>query len=241
MILDMDTDLQQIDRALRRWYKAFGIDHALHTVDSTGNETESQLSQSNRSAPATISSLSFKTLDSLKEAVMRLDCPLKRMANNTVFSDGPPSADIMVIGEAPGQEEDMQGVPFVGQSGKLLDNMLRAIGFMRKDVYISNVVFWRPPGNRTPTVDEVSFCLPYVDAHIELVNPKGLLLLGGVAIKALLRNAESIARARGTVHTYRGISAVATYHPAFLLRSPAQKQSVFRDLLLLKKTIQTLS
>jgi DNA polymerase len=159
------------------------------------------------------------------------------MAKNTVFSDGAPSSDIMIIGEAPGQEEDIQGKPFVGQSGQLLDNMLRAIGIARRDVYISNIVFWRPPGNRTPTSDEITFCLPYVEAHVKLMNPKVLLLLGGVAVRTILNTVEPITRIRGSVHTYHEMNVIATYHPAYLLRSPAQKYLVFQDLLLLKKII----
>jgi DNA polymerase len=234
----MDGVLNQIDQALRRWYKAFGINHVFHTVDSTVCDAPSQQlpQQPLRESPG-VSSLNFETLDDLKEAVLKLDCPLKRMAINTVFSDGAPSSDVMIIGEAPGQEEDMQGKPFVGQSGQLLDNMLRAIGIMRQDVYISNVVFWRPPGNRTPTSDEIAFCLPYVEAHIKLANPKVLLLLGGVAIRTILDTTEPITRIRGTVHTYHGTKVIATYHPAYLLRSPTQKHLVFRDLLLLKKSI----
>jgi DNA polymerase len=181
--------------------------------------------------------LSFETLDELKEAVLKLNCTLKKTARSTVFSDGTPGSDVMIIGEAPGQEEDAQGKPFVGQSGQLLDCMLRAIGIWRQDVYISNIVFWRPPGNRTPTSDEIAFCLPYVEAHIKLISPKVLLLLGGVAVRTILNTVEPITRVRGTMHMYSGIKVIATYHPAYLLRSPAQKHIVFQDLLLLRKAI----
>jgi DNA polymerase len=162
------------------------------------------------------------------------------MSKNTVISDGSPGSGIMVIGEAPGQEEDEQGKPFVGQSGQLLDNMLKAVGIKRSDVYISNVVFWRPPGNRTPSVDEIAMCMPYVERHIMLVNPKILLLLGGVAVKAVLDTSESISRIRGRKNEYKGINVVATFHPAYLLRSPGQKQVAFRDFIQLKRQLTAL-
>jgi DNA polymerase len=235
----MDGISNQIDLALRRWYKSFGVDYVFHTVDSTVcNLPLQQLPQRPLHEPFGTTLLNCETLNDLKEAVLGLDCPLKKMARNTVFSDGTPGADVMIIGEAPGQEEDTQGKPFVGQSGQLLNNMLCAIGIRRQDVYISNVVFWRPPGNRTPTSDEISFCMPYMETHIKLAKPKALLLLGGVAVRTILNTVEPIARIRGIVHTYHGIKVIATYHPAYLLRSPTQKHLVFQDLLLLKKTLR---
>ena len=143
----------------------------------------------------------------------------------------------MIIGEAPGQDEDIQGKPFVGQSGKLLNNMLVSVGLSRDDVYISNIVFWRPPGNRTPSAEEIAFCMPYVEWHIKLVKPKVLLLLGGVAVKSILNTSESISRLRGSRQTYLGINTVATFHPAYLLRSPNQKAAAFRDFVLMKKLL----
>jgi DNA polymerase len=177
------------------------------------------------------------TVEELRAALLALDFPLKRMARNTVFSDGPPDADIMIIGEAPGQEEDEQGKPFVGQSGQLLNNMLAAVGIMRSDVYISNVIFWRPPGNRTPSSDEIAFCMPFVEAHIKLIKPKVLLLLGGVAVKSILNTTAPITRLRGSANTYYGIRTIATFHPAYLLRSPNQKSLAFRDMILLKQLV----
>ena len=181
--------------------------------------------------------LSFSSLDELKQAVFNLDFPLKRMARHTVFSDGNPSSDVMIIGEAPGQDEDEQGKPFVGQSGKLLNSMLMSVGLSRGDVYISNILFWRPPGNRTPSAEEIAFCMPYVEQHVKLIKPKVLLLLGGVAVKSILNTSESISRLRGSKNTYMGIKTIATFHPAYLLRSPNQKAIAFRDFILLKKTL----
>lgn len=183
--------------------------------------------------------LSFSSLDELKRAVLNLDFPLKKTAKNTVFSDGNPSAHIMIIGEAPGQDEDEQGKPFVGQSGKLLNAMLASVGLKRDDTYISNIIFWRPPGNRTPSAEEIAFCMPYVEQHVKLVHPKVLLLLGGVAVKSILNTSESISRLRGSRNTYLGINTIATFHPAYLLRSPGQKAIAFRDFILLKKMLSS--
>ena len=173
-------------------------------------------------------------------------CDLKKFASNTVFCDGNPHADIMLIGEAPGEEEDLQGKPFVGRSGQLLDKMLLAIGLDRTNVYISNIVPWRPPGNRTPTPAEIALCLPFIEHHIVLKKPKFLLLLGGVATKSLLNTGEGIMRLRGNWIDYRpphalssmpSISLLPTYHPAFLLRSPGQKVHAWEDLKSLRQAI----
>ena len=181
--------------------------------------------------------LNFSSLDKLKQAVLALDFPLKKTARHTVFSDGNPNSAVMIIGEAPGQDEDEQGKPFVGQSGKLLNAMLSSVGLRRDEVYISNIVFWRPPGNRTPSAEEIAFCMPYVEQHVKLVHPKVLLLLGGVAVKSILNTSESISRLRGSRSTYLNIPTIATFHPAYLLRSPAQKSLAFRDFILLRKTL----
>jgi DNA polymerase len=157
------------------------------------------------------------------------------MAKNTVFADGVPEADIMLIGEAPGQEEDEQGKPFVGQSGMLLNNMLLAVGIKRSAVYITNVVYWRPPGNRTPSADEVALCLPYVMRHIALAQPKVIVLLGGVAVRAVLDTNVPISRLRGVNRKVLGIDVIPTFHPAYLLRSPNQKLQAFKDFIALRK------
>jgi DNA polymerase len=182
------------------------------------------------------------TLADLRHALEQFDgLPLKQMANATVFADGDPNADVMCIGEAPGQEEDRQGRPFVGPSGQLLDRMLASIGLARDAVYITNVVPWRPPANRKPTQDEIAVCLPFICRHIELIDPKVLLLLGGAAAGALLARPGGINRLRGqwaafsTPRLPRPVPALATYHPAYLLRTPEAKREAWRDLLMLKK------
>lgn len=220
--------MQKIDQLLTKWYKTFGIDHVFYKFNPIEKIVQKQEIQ-------TYEHLNFSTLAELKEAVLKIDCQLKKTARNTVFSDGDPNSEIMIIGEAPGQEEDEQGKPFVGQSGKLLDNMLISVGLKRSDVYISNILFWRPPGNRNPSAEEITLCMPYVDQHIKLIKPKILLLLGGVAVKSILNTTESISRLRGTRNHYNGIETIATFHPAYLLRSPGQKATAFRDFISLKK------
>lgn len=164
-----------------------------------------------------------------------------RTATQAVFAEGVANASLMVIGEAPGAEEDRKGVPFCGPSGQLLDKMLAAIGFSRKEnAYITNSLFWRPPGNRTPSIEELLTCKPFVEKHIFLQNPKVILLTGGVAVRALLGEETSISRLRGKVHSYtnplsrKEIPVIITYHPSYLLRSPAQKKLAWEDMLTLK-------
>lgn len=169
--------------------------------------------------------------------------PLKQAATSTVFADPSDQPRLMCIGEAPGHEEDRQGVPFVGASGKLLDRMLASIGLDRSEVYITNILPWRPPANRKPTHDEVAVCLPFVVRHIELVDPPLLLLLGGAAASALLARSEGINRLRGhwfevgSPGLQRPVPTLATFHPAYLLRTPEAKREAWRDLLLLSKKL----
>ena len=177
-------------------------------------------------------------LSALKTALERFDgCPLKATATNLVFADGNSESRVMLIGEGPGAQEDREGLPFVGASGQLLDRMLSFIGLDRTSVYITNVQFWRPPGNRTPTGNEIAACLPFVERHIELVDPAYLVLLGGISAKTLLGRSEGILRLRGHWRPYqhggmaRPIPALPTLHPAYLLRQPAQKRLAWRDLL----------
>jgi DNA polymerase len=188
------------------------------------------------------------TLEQLKAALEAFDAlPLKRTAHATVFADGNPAAALMVIGEAPGQDEDRQGLPFVGRSGKLLDRMLASIGFDRTSAYITNVLPWRPLENRKPTPDEVAVCMPFVARHIELVDPQVLLLLGGAAASAILARHDGINRLRGQWFDYaspglpRPVPALATFHPAYLLRTPEAKRGAWRDLLRLRKRLEGLS
>lgn len=186
------------------------------------------------------------TLDELRQIIENFeDCPLKHTASHTVFSDGNPSAPVMMIGEAPGAEEDKQGKPFVGLSGQLLDRILATIGLERQtNVYISNIVSWRPPGNRAPTNQEIALCLPFIQRHIELVRPRIIVLLGATATKSLLDTSDGIMKIRGQWFdfktSYAGHTAktIATFHPAFLLRSPGQKKLVWQDFLKIKEELQ---
>ena len=173
-------------------------------------------------------------------------CALKFTATNTVFADGNPSSDIMFIGEAPGVDEDRQGLPFVGASGQLLNRILSALGQERSSVYISNILFWRPPGNRSPTAAETAACLPFVKRHIELAQPKILVFLGGSSSKVMLGRTEGIMRLRGKWFEYTSdgleapIPAMPTFHPAFLLRQPAQKREAWRDFLTIQEKLEKL-
>ncbi|HEV2627503.1 MAG TPA: uracil-DNA glycosylase [Pseudolabrys sp.] len=184
---------------------------------------------------------SARTLDELRAILERFDgCALKATASRLVFSDGNPDARVMLVGEAPGRDEDIEGVPFVGRSGKLLDLMLAAVGLDRSSVYIANVVPWRPPGNRTPTPQETQICLPFITRQIELADPDILVCLGGPSAQTLLGQ-SGITKIRGRWFNYttgtREIRAMPTFHPAFLLRSPLQKRFAWRDFLAIKKAL----
>ena len=184
-----------------------------------------------------------ETLDELKKAVENFDgCSLKLTANKTVFGYGSAVADLLLIGEAPGADEDRSGIPFVGRSGHLLDNMLKAIGIAREDCFVTNVLPWRPPGNRTPTEGETAVCLPFLKRQIELVKPKAILLLGGSAANALLDNGEPISKLRGKWLEYQPsagnkIPVLASFHPAYLLRNTGQKAKAWSDFLRVKQKL----
>ncbi|MBN8649291.1 MAG: uracil-DNA glycosylase [Caulobacterales bacterium] len=188
-----------------------------------------------------------KSANSLSELAEKLknfeNFHLVKTASQMVFCDGIESADIMVIGEAPGREEDEQGKPFVGQAGQLLDAMLGSIGLSRKtNFYLTNTINWRPPGNRTPTKDEIAISLPIIKKHIELKAPKFIILVGGVAASSLLNKSDGISKLRKATHKYilengTEIPTYCIYHPAFLLRRPEHKQDTWRDLLAIKKVI----
>jgi DNA polymerase len=239
-------------RALLRWYVDAGVDEAV--ADAPVNRFEKKTETRRPSAPiakiapsaqptadeavrlATDAAARASTFEQLAAAVAAFEaCPLKAGARNTVFADGVPGAPLLVIGEAPGREEDAAGKPFVGRAGRLLDKMLAAIGRSRaKDTLISNVVYWRPPGNRAPTQAEIAICRPFVERLIELTAPKAVLLAGGVAAQALLGSA-GIMRTRGKwrdIELASGgrVAALPMFHPAFLLRQPAQKRLAWNDL-----------
>jgi uracil-DNA glycosylase len=185
-----------------------------------------------------------QSLDDLRERLSRFEgCGLKATATRLVFGDGNPCAKIMFVGEAPGADEDREGVPFVGRAGQLLDKMLASIGLDRGKVYIANVVPWRPPGNRTPTPLETSACLPFTRRQIELVDPKILVCLGGASAQTLLGGKEGVMRMRGRWFAYptgnTEIRALAMLHPAFLLRQPAHKKLAWQDLRMLAKELNS--
>lgn len=193
---------------------------------------------------ANASAQSAQTLEELRSALIAFEgCALKYTATNLVFGDGNPQSRIMLIGEAPGADEDRQGLPFVGQSGQLLDKMFATIGLTRQNFYITNIIPWRPPGNRQPTPGEAEACLPFVKRHIDLVSPDFLILVGGTAAKTLLGGREGIMRLRGAWKDYvsdagKKIKVMAIFHPAYLLRSPGQKREVWLDLLKIQQTLR---
>ncbi|MEQ8193196.1 MAG: uracil-DNA glycosylase [Rhodospirillales bacterium] len=185
-----------------------------------------------------------QTVDELRAALETFEgCALQKTATNLVFTDGSAEGQVIFVGEAPGAEEDRQGVPFVGPSGKLMDRMLASIGLDRSQVLITNTIFWRPPGNRSPTSQEIAICMPFLERLIELVDPKVLVAVGGPAAQALLAQSQGITKLRGRWFSYetsrmvRPIPAMAMFHPAYLLRSPAQKRDVWRDMLALRQKL----
>ena len=184
-------------------------------------------------------------LEKLKNQIDSIkNCDLKNSATNIVFADGNPNSSIMIIGEGPGANEDKEGKPFVGRAGKLLDKMLESIKLNRKNVYISNVVNFRPPMNRRPTDEEINRYLPFLNKHIEIINPKILLLLGGTALNALIGNEVVISKARGKwVNKKIGNAnpeVIASFHPAFLMRQPDQKKYTWEDLKMIRKKMSEL-
>lgn len=182
------------------------------------------------------------SLEVLRDMLEKFDgCALKATATRLVFADGNPKARIMFVGEAPGRDEDIEGLPFVGRSGKLLDRMIASIGLDRGHVYIANVIPWRPPGNRTPTPQETQICLPFIQRQIELVDPDILVTLGNPSTQTLLSTREGIMKTRGRWLSYdtgtRAIRAMATFHPAYLLRSPSYKRLSWQDLRTIAKAL----
>ncbi len=189
--------------------------------------------------------INVKTLEQLEKFINNSNsCSLKKTAKKTVFNDGNVNSKLMIIGEAPGKDEDIAGKPFVGQAGKLLNKMLQAIKINREDIYITNVIPWRPPNNRAPTNDEILQCLPFLQKHIEIINPDLIYLLGGTAAKAVLASNISISNLRKKLHLYNSINlnkkitTIVSYHPAFLLRSPQYKKEAWEDLKKLKIEIE---
>ena len=185
----------------------------------------------------------IKSLEELKSYIENYDkCELKNTSRSTVFCDGNSKSKIMLIGEAPGNQEDIEGKPFVGKSGKLLDKILEFININRKNCYIINIIPWKPPGNRNPTTKEIRQCLPFVKKHIELVKPDILVLVGSISAKSILDTDLGITKLRGEWHTYKDkkleIPSLPIFHPAYLLRRPTSKSLLMKDILLLNRKIQ---
>ena len=218
-------------------------DAASHTHKLAGHKSagDDPLKASAGAAVATLSGIT--SLADLQAGLAGLDaCPLKHTASNLCFADGNPGARLMIIGEAPGRDEDRMGVPFVGAEGQLLDKMLMTIGLDRASAYLTNLLPWRPPGNRSPTEEETAMLLPWLFRHVQLAKPDIVLLLGGAAAKLVLGSNDGIMKLRGHWHEIDfgdGVlrPALASLHPAYLLRSPAQKRLAFEDLLLLAKRL----
>lgn len=264
--------------ALLQWYQSVGVDEALDASPiakagwATTPQTEAlspapdntfpfaqpvtqtvpaqpRQGQAAAIAEARERAAQAHNLETLKAALMEFHgCSLRKTAMNTVFADGNPEARVMLIGEAPGAEEDKKGIPFCGPSGQLLDKMMASIGLSRdgdekSGFYITNTLFWRPPGNRQPTPEEIEICRPFVERHIALVNPSLLVAVGGTATKALLKESTGITRLRGQIMPYHNdglaqpIPTHIIYHPSFLLRQPAAKRQTWADLLQLKKAL----
>ena len=255
--------------SLLDWYVAMGADEAIDAephdwTSATAAEPQILRAPSPRPSPAaaplpatplvapSAAAASARELAERAQTLAELEavvrtfegCALKRTATNTVFADGSPAAPVMIVGEAPGGDEDRVGRPFVGRAGQLLDRMLAAIGIDRTGAYITNVLFWRPPGNRKPTPDEIAACMPFLWRHIALVHPKVVVMAGGTSAGALLGRGEGITRLRGRWFDLpvpglaTPIPALATYHPSFLLRTPARKGESWADLLSLKARLE---
>ena len=222
------------------FYRYMGISTCISSIPRSV-KNEKQLKNSKKKE-LNINEKLFKnkknSLEVLKKEIKSCECGLKDIATNFVFSDGKQDSNVMVIGEAPGAEEDKIGKPFVGQAGKLLDKMLSFIELDRKtNFYITNLVFWRPPGNRTPNRQEIEICLPFTKKHIEIIKPKLLILLGNVASQSILKTKEGINIIRDKDNFYEDefskmkIPVKATFHPAYLLRNPYEKKKMWDDLL----------
>ena len=243
---------QTAEAALLAWYEAMGVDEAIGEVPvdyfavpapelpPPRPVTPARPAQAR---PSSARSSVAATLAELEALIAAFEgCALKRTAKSLCFARGSSEARLMLIGEAPGRDEDLQGKPFVGRAGQLLDLMLTAIGLSESEVYITNTVYWRPPGNRTPTPEEVEACAPFLARQIELLAPKILVLLGGAAAKNILGVTEGIMRLRGKWLSYPcvvgPITTLATLHPAYLLRNPEAKRYAWRDLLMVKEALQ---
>mgnify|MGYP003371014961 FL=1 len=221
------------------------VSAAVRPAENSARPATTELAQATINACQSARELCQKaeTLEELKKMVEEFDgCALKLTANKTVFGYGSGTARLLLIGEAPGADEDRSGIPFVGRSGQLLEKMLKAIGFDRNECFITNVLPWRPPGNRTPTEGEIAVCLPFLKRQIDLVSPETIMILGGSAANALLDNGEPISRMRGKWLEYKKsdggkVPVLASFHPAYLLRNSGQKAKAWVDMLRMKQKL----
>ncbi len=224
----------------------FSTDQALSTLAKKFVTSEKFQPLNEIIAQAKSLAQAAKNIDELREAVKKFDgCNLKKMATNTVFGDGNPNAKVMVIGEAPGNHEDLQGIPFCGDSGQMLNDMLGAINLTRAEsFYITNVLFWRPPGNRRPTDEELAICRPFVERHIQLINPDVILLVGATSMAAVLETNDPIGKMRGQFVDYspkflsRTIKTFTIFHPSYLMRQPSKKKVAWQDMLALESFLK---
>tara|TARA_Y100000996_G_scaffold251155_1_gene197613 strand:- start:688 stop:1392 length:705 start_codon:yes stop_codon:yes gene_type:complete len=229
--------MNQSNKTNLEFLKNAGINYFLQ--DSPRNWFE-DVSKSSFKSTINENDYKFNKILSIVEKIKSHDTPLKKTAKNIVVYDGSIDARVMFIGEAPGRDEDIQGLPFVGKAGLLLNKMLSAINLKREEVYITNVINWRPPQNRTPEEEEILEFLPFLQEQIDIVNPDFIFLLGGVAAKAILSTPLSLGKLRGSWHEYKSlqlnktINTIASYHPAFLLRSPQFKKQSWEDLQMLQ-------
>ncbi len=224
------------------FYKFLGITNCISQIQRSRIKLEHEPGnniQKTKQTNKTEQKIESKLVDisNLRSQILNLDCNLKDVATNLVLYDGNYNADVMFIGEAPGANEDIYGKPFVGEAGKLLDKMISFINLSRNNIYITNMVFWRPPGNRTPNDREIAICLPYTKKHIKIINPKLLVCVGSIATKNLLNLKDGITKIRGKKHIYEDkennikIEARAIFHPAYLMRNPIEKKRTWEDLL----------
>lgn len=242
---------------LARWFLDFGEDTVVskQAISKLGKKiaspkppTQSPIPNCNTLTGKSARELADNAndLESLKSEVLNFNgCSLKLGATNTVFADGKLGASIMLIGEAPGANEDIEGIPFCGRSGKLLNNILPSIGLSRADAYITNTVFWRPPGNRRPSPEEIEICRPFVEKHIALVKPKIIVLVGSTAVESLLGSKVSMHDLRGGSFDYtnqyltNSIQTTVIFHPSYLLRQPTKKKLMWFDMLKIKRMLQS--
>ena len=242
-----------LKKVLLEWYFVNGVENTLGPLKTSSVNIFKQTKPQNTSNTSKSVQIDNKKLDLILNGVQSLDelkdliisncdCSLKKTAKNIVFSEGNPKSKIMLIGEAPGEDEDKSGKPFRGEVGQLLDKMLNSVGIKRENTYLTNIIFWRPPGNRKPTEIEINSCLPFVKKHIELINPNILILMGATAAKSIYKIESGITQIRGKfknieINKLKRLKSIAIFHPAFLIRQPSRKREAWEDLKKIKVEI----